>query len=207
MGYYVTTPIYYVNAEPHLGHAYSTMAADVLARHMRQRGEDVFFLTGTDEHGEPIETGGRARGDHAAGAGRPQRGEVRGADAEHRRHQRLLHPHLRPAPHGEGRGDHAAGLRQRLGQQGHLRGLVLPALRRLQDRARARPGQHLPDPRDRARAEYARRTGSSASPPSRSGSKRSTRSSRTSSFPTSAATRRSPSSSRGSRTSRSRGRS
>ena len=55
MSYYVTTPIYYVNAEPHLGHAYSTMAADVLARHMRQRGEDVFFLTGTDEHGEPVE--------------------------------------------------------------------------------------------------------------------------------------------------------
>ena len=54
MGFYVTTPIYYVNAEPHLGHAYSTIAADVLARHMRQRGEDVFFLTGTDEHGEPV---------------------------------------------------------------------------------------------------------------------------------------------------------
>ena len=54
MPYYVTTPIYYVNAEPHLGHAYSTIAADVLARHMRQRGEDVFFLTGTDEHGEPV---------------------------------------------------------------------------------------------------------------------------------------------------------
>jgi methionyl-tRNA synthetase len=54
VSYYVTTPIYYVNAEPHLGHAYSTIAADVLARHMRQRGEDVFFLTGTDEHGEPV---------------------------------------------------------------------------------------------------------------------------------------------------------
>src|SRR5205807_598804 len=54
MSFYVTTPIYYVNAEPHLGHAYSTIAADVLARHMRQRGEDVFFLTGTDEHGEPV---------------------------------------------------------------------------------------------------------------------------------------------------------
>ena len=54
MGYYVTTPIYYVNAEPHLGHAYTTIAADVLARHMRQRGEEVFFLTGTDEHGEPV---------------------------------------------------------------------------------------------------------------------------------------------------------
>jgi methionyl-tRNA synthetase len=54
MGFYVTTPIYYVNAAPHLGHAYTTIAADVLARHMRQRGEDVFFLTGTDEHGEPV---------------------------------------------------------------------------------------------------------------------------------------------------------
>ncbi len=54
MSYYVTTPIYYVNAQPHLGHAYTTIAADVLARHMRQRGEEVFFLTGTDEHGEPV---------------------------------------------------------------------------------------------------------------------------------------------------------
>jgi methionyl-tRNA synthetase len=54
MSFYVTTPIYYVNAAPHLGHAYTTIAADVMARHMRQRGEDVFFLTGTDEHGEPI---------------------------------------------------------------------------------------------------------------------------------------------------------
>ena len=54
MPYYVTTPIYYVNAQPHLGHAYTTIAADVLARHMRQRGEEVFFLTGTDEHGEPV---------------------------------------------------------------------------------------------------------------------------------------------------------
>jgi len=54
VSFYVTTPIYYVNAEPHLGHAYSTIAADVLARHRRQRGDDVFFLTGTDEHGEPV---------------------------------------------------------------------------------------------------------------------------------------------------------
>src|SRR4051795_5149838 len=54
MSYYATTPIYYVNAEPHLGHAYTTIAVDVLARHHRQRGEDVFFLTGTDEHGEPV---------------------------------------------------------------------------------------------------------------------------------------------------------
>jgi len=62
VAYYVTTPIYYVNAEPHLGHAYSTIAADILARHMRQRGEDVFFLTGTDEHGEPIELAAEREG-------------------------------------------------------------------------------------------------------------------------------------------------
>src|SRR3954463_13847329 len=54
MAYYVTTPIFYVNAAPHLGHAYTTIGSDILARHMRQRGEDVFFLTGTDEHGEPV---------------------------------------------------------------------------------------------------------------------------------------------------------
>jgi methionyl-tRNA synthetase len=62
VAYYVTTPIYYVNAEPHLGHAYTTIAADVLARHMRQRGEDVFFLTGTDEHGEPVELAAEREG-------------------------------------------------------------------------------------------------------------------------------------------------
>ena len=55
MSFYVTTPIYYVNAAPHLGHAYTTIAADVLARHHRQRGEDVFFLTGTDEHGAKVQ--------------------------------------------------------------------------------------------------------------------------------------------------------
>ena len=62
MSFYVTTPIYYVNAQPHLGHAYTSIAADVLARHMRQRGEDVFFLTGVDEHGEPVADAARAQG-------------------------------------------------------------------------------------------------------------------------------------------------
>jgi len=60
--YYVTTPIYYVNAAPHLGHAYTTIAADVLAHHHRQRGEDVFSLTGTDEHGEPVADAAHALG-------------------------------------------------------------------------------------------------------------------------------------------------
>ena len=54
MPYYVTTPIYYVNATPHIGHAYTTIAADILARHYRQRGEETFFLTGVDEHASTV---------------------------------------------------------------------------------------------------------------------------------------------------------
>src|SRR5919107_4869690 len=60
--FYVTTPIYYVNAAPHMGHAYTTIVTDVMARHHRQRGEDVFFLTGTDEHGEPVADAAKAQG-------------------------------------------------------------------------------------------------------------------------------------------------
>ena len=52
--FYITTPIYYVNDKPHIGHAYTTIAADVLARYHRQKGDDVFFLTGTDEHGAKV---------------------------------------------------------------------------------------------------------------------------------------------------------
>ncbi len=54
MKYYITTPIYYVNDTPHIGHAYTTIAADVIARWHRLKGDDVFFLTGTDEHGAKI---------------------------------------------------------------------------------------------------------------------------------------------------------
>lgn len=53
--FYITTPIYYVNANPHIGHAYTQIAVDALARYHKMLGEDVFFLTGTDEHGEKIE--------------------------------------------------------------------------------------------------------------------------------------------------------
>jgi methionyl-tRNA synthetase len=52
--FYITTPIYYVNASPHIGHAYTTIVADVLARYHRMAGEDTFFVTGTDEHGDKI---------------------------------------------------------------------------------------------------------------------------------------------------------
>ncbi len=58
----MTTPIYYASGEPHLGHAYTTILADVLARFDRQNGTDVFFLTGTDEHGQKIQDEADARG-------------------------------------------------------------------------------------------------------------------------------------------------
>ncbi len=60
--FYITTPIYYVNDVPHIGHAYTTIAADVLARYHRLRGNDVFFLTGTDEHGQKVKQAADKRG-------------------------------------------------------------------------------------------------------------------------------------------------
>ena len=60
--FYVTTPIYYVNGAPHIGHAYTSIAADVLARWKRLDGFDVFFLTGTDEHGQKVEKAAAAAG-------------------------------------------------------------------------------------------------------------------------------------------------
>ncbi|GAC1366581.1 MAG: hypothetical protein NVSMB32_11040 [Actinomycetota bacterium] len=60
--FYITTPIYYVNDVPHIGHAYTTVSADFVARYHRLRGERVHFLTGTDEHGEKVALAAEARG-------------------------------------------------------------------------------------------------------------------------------------------------
>src|ERR1700677_3768641 len=60
--YYLTTPIYYVNDSPHIGHAYTTLACDVLARFKRLDGFEVKFLTGTDEHGQKVEKSAEAAG-------------------------------------------------------------------------------------------------------------------------------------------------
>jgi len=60
--FYITTPIYYVNDVPHIGHAYTTIVADVISRFQRMAGRDVRFLTGTDEHGQKIERSARAQG-------------------------------------------------------------------------------------------------------------------------------------------------
>jgi len=60
--FYITTPIYYVNARPHIGHAYTTIACDTIARRQRLLGADTFFLTGTDEHGQKIERAAQEAG-------------------------------------------------------------------------------------------------------------------------------------------------
>ncbi len=96
--FYVTTPIYYVNDEPHIGHAYTTVLADVLARFHRLSGDETFFLTGTDEHGQKVQDAARARGVDPADAlrrdGQPFHGPVRSASQIT---QRRLHPHDRAA--------------------------------------------------------------------------------------------------------------
>ena len=60
--FFLTTPLYYVNAAPHLGHAYSTIVADTIRRYKKMRGYDAFLLTGTDEHGQNIERAAAAAG-------------------------------------------------------------------------------------------------------------------------------------------------
>ena len=60
--FYITTPIYYVNDKPHIGHAYTTILADVLARYHRYAGQETFFLTGLDEHGQKVQQAAEKRG-------------------------------------------------------------------------------------------------------------------------------------------------
>ena len=94
MSFYITTPIYYVNAQPHLGHAYTSIAADVIARHMRQRGEDVFSLTGTDEHGEPVADAARAQGLEPKDLADRNAERFKALVPQLKALQRLLHPDL-----------------------------------------------------------------------------------------------------------------
>ena len=60
--FYITTPIYYVNDKPHIGHAYTTILADVIARFYRNKGVDTFFLTGLDEHGQKVQGAAEKKG-------------------------------------------------------------------------------------------------------------------------------------------------
>ena len=114
--FYVTTPIYYVNDVPHIGHAYTTIVADVLARFHRLRGAAVFFLTGTDEHGQKIEQAAAKPAsppqEHCDRDGRALPGALGAA----RHLQRRLHPHHRAAPRARraGAARRAAGARRDL---------------------------------------------------------------------------------------------
>src|SRR3989338_92120 len=62
MKFYVTTPLYYVNDTPHIGHAYTTVVADVLNRYRKLFGDETYFLTGTDEHGQKVQKAAEKRG-------------------------------------------------------------------------------------------------------------------------------------------------
>ena len=167
MPFSVTTPIYYVNSDPHLGHAYTTVAADVLARHHRQRGEEVFFLTGTDEHGAKVARAAEEAGltpkefcdrvsarfrDLVAQLNATNDFFIRTTDPEH---ERRVQEFLR------------AAARRRPPLRGHLRRPLLHRLRAVLRRERpGAAGKHLPAAQDAGRAGSRRRTPSSACRPS-----------------------------------------
>ena len=160
--YYVTTPIYYVNSTPHIGHAYTTIAADILARHQRQRGVETFFLTGVDEHAAKVARVAAEQGlspqeyaDQIAVVWRelPERLNasndffIRTSDEEHKR---FVQGFLQTA------------LRQRARLPGRLRRAVLRRLRGVQDRGGARRRQ-VPRARHESRSGSRSATGSSGS--------------------------------------------
>ena len=101
--YYLTTPIYYVNDAPHVGHAYTTLIADAVTRWHRLAGEDVFFLTGTDEHGLKVQQAAEANGVTPTGVGRSHRRALPGRVATSRHQLRPLHPHHRAGSLRRGR--------------------------------------------------------------------------------------------------------
>ena len=97
MKYYITTPIYYVNAAPHIGHAYTTMVADTLKRFKRMQGFDASITTGSDEHGVNVERAAERMGKIAQGILRRHLRGIRAAVAAARSRRRLLPAHHQPA--------------------------------------------------------------------------------------------------------------
>ena len=160
--FYITTPIYYVNDAPHIGHAYTTVTADAVARWHRLLGDDVFFLTGTDEHGLKVQRAAEAHG--VSPQEWADQTVVRFQDAwklldiSNDDFIRTTEPR-----HYQRREPAAAGLlRQRRHRARHLRGPLLRVVRGVLHRGRAGRRQ-LPDPRPPGRAASARRTTSSSS--------------------------------------------
>ena len=163
--YYITTPIYYVNAEPHLGHAYTTIAADVATRHARQRGDDTFFLTGTDEHGAKVRRRRPPRALEPKEWADPDRRALPRARAPARRGQRLLHPHDRSRARGVRAAVRRAPARARPPLRGHVLGPLLHRLRAVLPRGGARRRQAARSTAP-CRSGRRRRTCSSGSRPS-----------------------------------------
>ena len=190
--YYITTAISYPNGAPHIGHAYEAIATDAIARFMRLDGYDVFFLTGTDEHGiKMLQTAGRG-GHHAAQLVERNAPRFQAMVERLELLERRLHPHHRGAPPpllGGDLGAHGEG-RRHLSRQ--IFRLVLGARRGLLRRERDRRSTT----RASASARTARRSNgwrrraiSSASPPIRTSCSTSTRGIPTSCCRRSASTR------------------
>ena len=129
--FYVTTPIYYVNDAPHVGHAYTTVNADALARWHRLAGDEVFFLTGTDEHGDKIGRGGGGERREPAGVDGPTSERFVEAWAALDISNDDFIRTTEPRHHASGAAVPADDLRQRLHRLGRLQGPVLRELRGL----------------------------------------------------------------------------
>ncbi len=183
--YYVTTPIYYVNDAPHIGHAYTTLACDVLARFKRLDGYDVRFLTGTDEHGQKVEKAAQAAGVEPQAFTDQVSRNFRDLAERMNFLQRRLHPHDRGAAHGGPVRRCGSGCASATNLSRHLRRLVRGARRGLLRRERADAPARRRAPRRRARrwSGSRSRATSSASRPGRTRCCASTPSTRISSLP------------------------
>ena len=141
--FYITTPIYYVNARPHIGHTYTTIVCDTIARRQRMMGVDTYFLTGTDEHGQKIERSAAAAGCSPKEFADKVSAEFRGLWDRMKHYLRRLHPHHRAAPHAR----RAGAVHAPAGARLHLQGLLQrPVLRLRRAVCRCdRPGAPCPE--------------------------------------------------------------
>ena len=204
--FYLTTAISYPNGPPHIGHAYEVIAADAIARFKRIDGYDVFFLTGTDEHGLKIQQTATRDGKSREGVRRRDGGKVPRHGRAPELLLRPLHPHDRSRPPRLDPGAVAADAGERRHLPVEIHRLVLRPRRGLLRRERADEGAG----RELARSDRARRSSgsrrratSSASRPTRTGSSPSMTTTPTSSGRRRGATRSSASSAAACRTSRS----
>ena len=175
--FYITTPIYYPNDVPHIGHAYNAVATDFIARYHRLRGEEVFHLTGTDEHGLKLQRAAEAGASPAAsGSTRWSRGGGRSGrrlDIAYDDYIRTTEPRHEAAVASVPATPSTKRPRRHLPRD--LRGPLLRLVRGLLHRGRAPRRRALPDPRDARSSAWSRRTTSSGSRRTRTGCSSTTR--------------------------------